>query len=356
MDPDRPLTGRDTLPLEEYAPRSALVVQRHEVTRARFPAIDVHNHLGRWVTPDWQASVDDILSVMDACNLHTIVNLDGMWGEELEINLDRYDRAHPGRFVTFAQADWSLVDRPDFGSLLAAQLADSVRRGARGLKIWKHLGLHYRDAAGRLIPIDDERLDVLWGTAAEYQVPVLIHIADPVAFFQPLDWTNERWEELHAHPDWHFYGSQFPSFEVLIEQFERLVAKHPATTFSGAHVGCYAENLGWVSRMLDTYPNFTVDIGQRISELGRQPYSSRRLFERHADRILFGTDCFPPNPAWYAPYFRFLETGDEYFPYGVGGIPAQGRWSIYGVDLPDDILRRVYYGNAARLLGLANPQ
>ncbi|HKO24745.1 MAG TPA: amidohydrolase family protein, partial [Chloroflexota bacterium] len=275
------------LRLVDYAPRPTLVVEQHEVRRARFPALDAHNHLGHWVSRDggWIVrDVPELLRVLDACNITAIVNLDGMWGDELEANLDRYDRAYPERFLTFAQVDWDLVALPDFGTRMARQLEDSVRRGARGLKVWKTLGLRYRDAQGRLIPIDDERLFDLWEAAAEQRVPVLIHIADPVAFFQPLDRFNERWEELRRHPDWHFYGPEFPSFEALIEQFERLIARHPRTTFIGAHVGCYAENLGWVGHMMDTYPNFNVDISARLAELGRQPYSSRRLFERHPDR------------------------------------------------------------------------
>jgi predicted TIM-barrel fold metal-dependent hydrolase len=292
--------------------------------------------------------------VMDACNVRSVVNLDGMWGDELEANLARYDRAHPGRFVTFAQAEWSLTAGERFGEQMAAQLREGVARGARGLKVWKNLGLHVRDASGRLVAIDDARLGPLWETAAESGVPVLIHVADPVAFFDPVDETNERWEELHEHPDWQFYGQEFPSFATLMEQFERLIASQPRTVFIGAHVGCYAENLGWVSRMLDSYANFHVDIGQRISELGRQPYSARRFFERHADRILFGTDCFPLEAAWYAPYFRFLETDDEYFNYGADPIPGQGRWYIYGLNLLDEVLRKVYWGNAARILGIGD--
>jgi len=342
----------DTLPLTDYIPRSALSVAQHDVTRARFPAIDAHNHLGLWLTGEWLQSVNEILAVMDRCNLKGVVNLDGRWGDELEANLDRYDRAYPDRFYTFAQLDWSLLERPDFADRLVRNLEDSLSHGARGLKVWKDLGLRLRDDAGDLLAIDDERLAGVWDVAGSHDVPILIHIADPVAFFEPLDNRNERWEELHAHPDWHFYGPDFPSFETLIDQFEHVIARHPRTRFIGAHVGCYSENLAWVSRMLDTYPNFYVDIGQRISELGRQPYSSRRLFERHPDRILFGTDCFPLDPAWYAPYFRFLETDDEYFNYGADEIPGQGRWYIYGLDLPDDILQRVYSGNAGGLLGL----
>lgn len=203
------------LAISEFMPHPTLVTPTHHVARARVPAIDVHNHLGRWLTAAGQWSVSDVpalLGMMEYCNLSAIVNLDGMWGDELEANLDRYDRIYPGRFFTFAHCDWSLVTAPDFGTTMARQFEDSVRRGARGLKVWKTLGLHYRDGAGKRIPIDDPRLFDLWEAAGEAAVPVLIHIADPVAFFQPLDHTNERWEELHAHPDWHFPSPEFPSF------------------------------------------------------------------------------------------------------------------------------------------------
>jgi predicted TIM-barrel fold metal-dependent hydrolase len=288
--------------------------------------------------------------VLDACNIRTIINLDGMWGDELEANLDRYDRAHPGRFATFAQCDWRSVKQPDCGARMARQLEDSIRRGARGLKVWKTFGLVYRDAHDRLLPIDDDRLFDLWEAAGALQVPVMIHVADPVAFFQPPDRFNERWDELRAHPNWHFHNPRFPSFAELIEQFERLIARHPHTTFIGAHVGCYPENLGWVTRMLDCYPNFHVDIAARVAELGRQPYSALRLCQRHPTRILFGLDGFPPTKAAYAPYFRFLETADEHFPYSKREIGQQGRWKIYGINLQDDILRDIYNRNAARLI------
>ncbi len=339
--------------LADYDPTPALVTESHHVDRAKFPAIDAHNHLGRWLTADgsWAAKdVPALLDLMDACNLSAIVNLDGMWEAELEDNLARYDHAYPGRFYTFAQSDWSLVQHSDFGARLANQLVDSVRRGARGLKAWKKLGLEYRDAGGVLLPIDDRRLDDLWAAAGELHVPVLIHIADPVAFFRPLDATNERWEELHAHPDWQFPSPPFPSFASLMDQFEALIARHPLTTFIGAHVGCYAENLHWVARMLDTYPNFAVDMAARLGELGRQPYAAKRFFEQYAGRITFGLDVFPPAREEYAPYFRWLETADEYFSYGTTPVGSQGRWQIYGINLNDEALREVYAGTAQRVI------
>jgi predicted TIM-barrel fold metal-dependent hydrolase len=177
----------------------------------------------------------------------------------------------------------------------------------------------------------------------------MIHIADPAAFFDPLDETNERYEELVRHPDWSFHGPQYPPFLELIGQFENLIARHPLTTFIGAHVGCYAEDLGWVSRMLERYPNFYIDISARIAELGRQPYSTRLLCSRFPERILFGTDT-APSLDYYRIYYRFLETEDEYFNYDTGEIPGQGRWQIYGLNLPGPVLEKIYYENARQVL------
>ncbi|HEX5498672.1 MAG TPA: amidohydrolase family protein, partial [Thermomicrobiales bacterium] len=271
-----------------------------------------------------------------------------------------YQEPHPDRFVVFAGIDYDnfAVD-PDFGETEARRLRDSAAQGARGLKVWKTLGLRLRDTQDRLVPINDARLDPLWATAAELGVPVLIHIADPVAFFEPLDRFNERWEELKEHPDWHFYPTRphgdlnhpdFPSFDELMEQFEDLLTRHAGTTFIGAHVGCHAETLGWVSRVMDTCPNFYADISARIQELGRQPFTARDFVIRHQDRVLFGTDA-SPDPAVYRVYYRFLETRDEYFSSdSQGGIPGNGRWMIYGLDLPNEVLKKVYYDNAHRVI------
>jgi predicted TIM-barrel fold metal-dependent hydrolase len=349
---DRTERLRD-LPLREYRPRSRLRATEHLVARAAVPVVDAHNHLGRWLAADasWSApDVPQLLDVMDACNVASIVNLDGMWGDELEANLDRYDRAHPGRFVTFAHLDWRETDAPGFGDRMAASLRDSVSRGARGLKVWKHLGLRFRDDRGDLIAPDDERLGTVWAAAAELGVPVTIHLADPIAFFDPIDERNERLEELLAHPDWWFGAQGLPSFDELMISFEALVARHPDTTFIGAHVACAAEDLAWVDRMLETYRNLYADIAARIAELGRQPRAARAVIERHHDRVVFGTDLFPPTREMYATHLRFLETLDEHFAYDVADPPPQGRWAISGLGLPSDILAAVYAGNARRLI------
>ncbi len=342
------------LPLREYRPRSSLRLPVHHVDRGRSPVVDAHNHLGRWLSASgsWSApDVEGLLDVMDACNVATIVNLDGMWGDELQANLDRYDRAHPGRFVTFCQLDWSVTEEAGFGDVLAAQLERCVGEGARGLKVWKQLGLRIRDDQGELLMPGDARLDPLWEATAGLRIPVTIHVADPVAFFEPLDERNERLEELLANPDW-FFGDRhaFPPFDRIMESFEELVARHPTTTFIGAHVACFAENLAWVSRMLDAYQNLYADIAARVPELGRQPRAARALFLRHSDRIVFGTDLFPPEREIYEIHFRFLETDDEHFAYSVDDPPPEGRWAISGLDLPDDVLLKVYGENARRLI------
>src|SRR3954469_24788573 len=345
----------DRLPLADSRPRPALRVPTTRVERPAARAIDVHNHLGGRLTggvrPGGGWMVEDVgalLALMDAIDLEAIVNLDGRWGDELEANLDRYDPAHPGRFLTFCHVDCTEPSRR------VASLEASSRAGARGVKVWKALGLGVRDEAGAFLLPDDERIPDVWAAAGELGLPVLIHTADPIAFFAPVDARNERLEELTVHPDWAFHGDEFPSFERLLNAFEAVVAANPRTTFIGAHVACCAEDLGWVGRMLDTYPNLHLDISQRIAELGRQPRAARRLFVEHADRVLFGTDELPPRREAYELYFRFLETPDEHFAYSPDPDNPwpQGRWRISALDLPRQVLAAIYRENAVRLLGL----
>ncbi|MFC1975832.1 amidohydrolase family protein [Chloroflexota bacterium] len=342
--------------LTDYHPRPALTTKITKITQPKFSVIDAHNHLGEMFGGDWtNRPVEELLDVLDEAGVQVFVDLDGGWGEDiLHQHLDKFKVAATERFLVFGGVDWSTWPKYGnrFGEWAAKRLQAQAARGAEGLKIWKPFGLQVRDQNDMLVPIDDTRLDPLWATAAELKLPVMIHIADPVAFFWPLDNTNERWEELHAHPDWHFPSPPYPSFDTLMTQFANLTKRHPDTTFIGAHVGCYAENLAWVGQLLDECPNFYVDISARIAELGRQPYSTRRFFLKHTDRILFGTDA-GANVEWYRLYYRFLETDDEYFNYGLGEIPGQGRWRIYGLYLPDDVLEKVYYLNAHRALNLS---
>lgn len=358
------MTAAD-LRLADYRPRTSLRTAGHEIRRPRFAVVDAHNHLGAAFGGDLATRPpEDLVGTLDESGVETIVDLDGGQGDALSAEIDRWQRACPGRVAVFAGLDYEAWHAdPSFGETEAARLRDSAARGARGLKVFKLLGLRARDPTGRLVAVDDDRLDPLWATAADLGLPVVIHVADPIAFFEPLDPTNERWEELHTHPDWHFWPGRpggepdapgFPGFDELLAAFGRLVGRHPRTTFVGAHVGCAAEDLKLVSRLLDDNPNLNVDIAARISELGRQPYSARRFFVDHADRILFGVDI-GPDPDVYAIHYRFLETLDESFDYGTEPVPGQGRWQIHGIGLPDDVLRRVYRDNARRILGLGSP-
>jgi len=321
--------------------------------------VDVHNHLGRWLSQDGTWLVPDVgtlLGLMDAVGVATMVNLDGRWGAELDENVSRYDAAHPGRFVTFCHVDWGrLADDDDSGSVvsaLQAALAESADRGARGVKVWKDLGLTTRDSAGDLVRPDDPRVVAVLRTAGDLGLPVLIHTADPVAFFAPLDAANERVDELSAHPQWWFGRAGLPTFAELMAGLDRLVGACPATTFVGAHVGCWAEDLEQVGRMLVHHRNWHVDLAGRLGEIGRQPRTFRRFVEQFPDRVLFGSDAFPPSSDPYRRYYRFLETDDDSFDYTDEVIPPQGRWAIHGCDLGPGLLEAVYSGNARRLLGL----
>lgn len=345
--------------------RSALRVRESHLPRAALPAIDAHNHLGRWLSSwvgrdgDWAvADVGALLALMEAVNVAAIVNLDGRWGAELEANLDRYDRAHPGRFATFCHAPWEVL-RGRSGAAAADALVASLRAshaaGAKGLKVWKDLGLGVRDGDGRLVMPADPRLHDLFEAAGELGLPVLIHTADPVAFWWPVDASNERFDELGAHPEWAFGRPGLPSYDELLASLEALVAAHPRTAFIGAHMASAAEDLARVERMLADHPNLVVDVSARIAELGRQPRATRRLLERHPARVLFGSDAFPPSREMYALHWRFVESDDEQFHYHWD--PADpwpsGRWRISGLDLAPELLEPFYAGNARRVLAHA---
>lgn len=329
------------LRLSDFAPRSSLVLPEHDVRRAKFPAIDFHNHLD---------ALDPVrvLRVMDACGVERCVNITMRVGAEAEEVLERFRRAAPERFHTVAWMDWRDLHEPGFFERSVGRLERLVERGARGLKVWKDLGLTLRDPRGSLLRVDDERLAPLFERAGELGVFVMFHTADPDAFFRPADRFNERYEELSAHPDWGFHDSHFTKAELLAQR-NRVFARHPRTVFVGAHVAERPECLAEVSAWLDEHPNLYVDISARASELGRQPYTAREFFLRHADRVLFGTDLVPEEEM-YRLYFRFLETADEYFDY-PSHASRQGRWQIYGLSLPDEVLRRVYRENALLLLG-----
>jgi predicted TIM-barrel fold metal-dependent hydrolase len=284
---------------------------------------------------------------MDRLNVRRIVVLTGAWGEKLQKVLDAMAKPHPDRFTVFTEPDWSRVDEPGFGEAMAAQIRDAFARGARGLKVTKVLGLNVRDRSGQLLAVDDPRLDPMWAECGKLGIPVAIHTSDPDAFFEPVDATNERWDELGVFPEWSFHGPKFPAKRALLDARNRVFARHPRTTFISLHVANHPEDLDDVGGVLERYPNVVVEFGAREAELGRQPRRARAFFLKFPDRILFGTDA-SPEEAMYRNYFRFLETADEYFDYW--GYPGQGRWKIYGLELPREVLEKVYSKNAERVL------
>jgi predicted TIM-barrel fold metal-dependent hydrolase len=333
-------TAEVTLRLSEFHPRSSLHTPDNTPEKPRFPVIDYHNHLD-------STDPRQVLSIMDQCGVEHIVNITMQTGQPALDTLDRFRQAAPDRFSAIGWMDWSGVDRSDFVSVTLDRLNRLVDHGACGIKFWKDLGLTLRDAQGSLFRIDYDRFDPIFDACGKLGLPVMFHTADPSAFFEPIDAHNERYEELAAHPDWSFHNSPVSKRELL-EQRNRVIARHPEVTFVGAHCAESSEDLAYLAHQLDSLPNLQIDISARTPELGRQPYRAREFFLKYADRILFGTDLLP-EIAMYRLYFRFLETADEYFPY-PSHASRQGRWNIYGLSLPDDVLRKVYRDNALRLL------
>jgi predicted TIM-barrel fold metal-dependent hydrolase len=344
--------------LDEFRPRSELVVPQTRITQSKYPCVNVHTHPARLSDEE----LESLAGTMDEAHVAVSIGLDGESGSRFLELQQRLEQHAPGRFLVFLRMDyigegepddmatWD-VNRPEFGTRMADKLAEAVRLGAAGLKLLKSLGLEIRDQHGRLIPPDDSRFDPVWQRAGELGVPVLWHCADPLAFFQPIDEHNERYEELSRHPDWSFHGGDFPSHAELIAAQLRVIERHPETTFICAHMANLPEDLAQLGAALDQHPNMYVETSARVAELGRQPYTAREFFLKYADRILFGTDG-PGSTDKLTPQFRFLETRDEYFPYvdDPARFPPQGLWNIYGIGLPDDVLRKVYYENAERLI------
>jgi predicted TIM-barrel fold metal-dependent hydrolase len=337
---------KKVLLLKDFHPEPMVHAAVHEIQRAKFPVIDVHTHTNDAAGIGERVDPAELVARMDHLNLKTIVILTGMWGDKLQTIIDNMVKPYPGRFVVFTQFDWSKINEPTFSDLMVRQVRDSVTRGARGLKVLKELGLGVRDSTGKLISVDDPRLDPVWEECGRLGIPVFIHTADPEAFFHPIDATNERYEELIEHLDWSFYGRDYPSLRELLAQRDRMFAKHPQTTFVALHFGSWPENLDFVEQTLQKFPNVMIETGAREGEIGRQPRRARQLFMKYSDRIMFGTDE-GADKSMYKNYFRWLETEDEYFPYAQ--YPAQGRWMIYGLGLPADVLEKVYHSNAEEL-------
>lgn len=348
-----------SLPLADFRPEPQLRVPQTELQHARFPAVDVHTHFWIRLRHDPQ-QLHEFVKLMDRNHIAVCVSLDGQLGNQLAEHMRYLWTDYRQRFVIFANINfrgsgdaqrpesWD-CNQPDFVHRTVLELEEAQQRGVSGLKVFKSFGLTDRNADGTLIAVDDPRFDPIWETCGRLGMPVIMHTADPSAFFQPIDARNERYEELSRHPDWHFPADKFPSREALHAARNRLFARHRQTTFIAAHLGNDGEDLAQTAQLLADHPNVVLEFASRIAELGRQPYTAREFLIAHQDRIMFGTDGPQPETR-YRLYWRFLESRDEYFPYSEKDFPPQGFWRIYGVELPDEVLQKIYFKNAARFI------
>jgi predicted TIM-barrel fold metal-dependent hydrolase len=326
---------------ETYDPVNTLVVPKHPVTKSRYPFIDVHNHQGNMGTQN----LDGLIKDMDKLNMKVMVNLTGRGGEELKKMITNIKDHHPKRFIVFTNISFNGVGQAGWTENAVKQLEEDVKNGANGLKIFKNLGLSAKDNTGKRVAVDDPRLDPVWKKCGELKIPVLIHTADPKPFWDSLDSKNERWLELATHPGRKRSANDPEPWEDLIEEQHRMFKKHPGTIFIAAHFGWYPNDLDHLSMLMDQMPNVVVEFGAVIAELGRQPRRAKQFFTKYQDRILFGKDSWVPEE--YATYFRVLETEDEYFPYHK---KYHAFWAMYGMGLPDSILKKIYYKNALRII------
>ena len=344
----RPAQGREPeFPppdIREYKPRSTLVVPEHKVPRARFPVIDVHGHPPQLTSPD---VVNRVGAAMDPLNVQVMVNASGVSGDRLRTALESVrGSSYRDRFVMFTTLNLRDV-APGSGRRIADQLEADITAGAVGVgEISKSFGLTIRKADGSRLKLDDPELDPVWETAARLKIPMFIHVADPSEFFQPLDYNNERWLELALYPDRRYQDrTRFPSFEELMEERDRLFRKHPNVIWVLAHLGWHANDLARLGRMFDAMPNLYSEVGAVLYDLGRQPRFAHDFFVKYQDRLLFGKDSFQPDE--YPYYWRVFETRDEYFDYYRD---YHAFWKLYGMDLPDDVLRKVYYQDALKII------
>jgi uncharacterized protein len=334
-------TFAQDLSFEEYNPTSTLIVPGKIIKKAKFPFIDVHGHQYRMANQDLTA----VISAMDTLNMRVMVNLSGRSGDNLKRSIQNIKEHYPNRFVVFANIDFEGIGVAGWIEKAVSQLEKDVTSGARGVKIYKSLGLRYTDKDGQRVAVDDPRLDPIWVKCGELGIPVLIHTADPKPFWDDFNGDNERWLELKLRPRRKRGPDNPVPWEQLMKEQHNMFKKHPNTTFINAHMGWLANDLGKLGELLDDIPNMNVGIGAIIAELGRQPREARKFFIKYQDRILFGKDSWKPKE--FPTYFRVLESDDEYFPYHK---KYHAFWAMYGLDLPDDVLKKVYYKNALRIV------
>ena len=330
--------------VEEYEPRSTLVVPENPITKSKYPFVDVHSH--HWGAPDMdEADVAALIAEMDAMNMAVAVNLSGRSGELLKAAVDNMNGRYPGRFIQFANIDFNKIDDPDFGENAAAQLEEDVRNGAQGLKIFKNLGMFTRYENGERFRTDDPKMDPVWAKCGELGIPVLIHTGEPSPFYEPHDKHNERWLELKMFPRRKRPPESFPTWEEQMAEQHNVFRKHPNTIFINAHLGWLGNNLDRLGALMDEMPNMYTELGAVLAELGRQPKHARAFLIKYQDRVLMGKDSW--NPEEYHVYFRTFETEDEYFQYYR---KRHAHWRIYGLNLPDETLKHIYYKNALEII------
>ena len=336
------LQAQSTMDFESYDPPSTLKVDEHHVTKAKFPFIDIHNHQFGMATQD----LSELIKEMDKLNMSVMVNLSGRGGGNGQIDgaLSNVKKNFPKRFVVFTNIDFNGIGGTGWIEKSVKRLEDDVKLGAMGLKIYKGLGMDVRDADGKRVSVDDPRIDPIWAKCGELGIPVLIHSADPKSFWDPFDNQNERWLEVKLNPG-RRHDKDPVKWETIIEEQHRMFGKHPKTKFINAHLGWYANDLKKLGELLDQYPNMYSEIGAVIAELGRQPKTAKAFLTKYQNRILFGKDSWIPSE--YETYFRVLESEDEYFPYHKR---YHAFWKMYGIGLPDDVLKKIYYKNALMLL------
>jgi predicted TIM-barrel fold metal-dependent hydrolase len=339
---DKPLDMK--MDFEEYDPPSSLVVEEHHLKKSKFPFIDIHNHQGNMNSAD----LSGLAAEMDQLNMSVMVNLSGRGfggsGDHLQKSLENIHKNFPKRFVLFTNISFTDIDNPQWTANTVRQLEEDVKLGAKGLKIYKTLGMFAKDKSGKRVHIDDPRIDAVWDKCGELGIPVLIHAADPKQFWQPIDKSNERWLELKLHPG-RRHDQDSVKWETIIAEQHKMFRKHPKTKFIDAHLGWYGSDLKKLGQLLDQMPNVYTEIGAVIAELGRQPRAAKAFLTKYQDRVLFGKDSWVPEE--YETYFRVLETEDEYFPYHKR---YHAFWRMYGIGLPDEILKKIYYKNALALL------
>ena len=341
------ITGRvyaQTMSFEDYDPPSTLIVPEHPITKAKYPFIDVHNHQRNMPNQD----LDKLVAEMDKLNMQVMVNLSGKGrnaDDHLERSFDNIKDHYPNRFIVFTNINLNTIDEPNWTEKTVAELECDVKLGANGLKIFKSQGMDNKDSKGNRIAINDPRIDPVWKKCGELGIPVLIHAADPKQFWQPHDKNNERWLELKLRSRRKRYGTETPPWETIIAEQHDIFRKHPNTKFINAHLGWYGNDLAKLGELMDKYPNMYSEIGAVIAELGRQPRFAKQFLTAYQDRVMFGKDAW--NPEEYYTYFRVLETDDEYFPYYK---KYHAFWKMYGLDLDDEVLKKIYYKNALNVI------